>query len=148
MHQNLAVKIRELIEKNNLSVQGLEKRAGLKLNVVRNILVGKSKKPSAELLLSIARVFKCSISELLEEEAYQPSGGLVLKDLSFPNHALLSDTLTHIIKAYGALQKTVDVAHLLSLTQEIYAYSAENNKGQLDKTFTRWLCAQKLQKAA
>jgi transcriptional regulator with XRE-family HTH domain len=140
MTQGLALKLKNLIEEKNFSVQGLEKKAGLKINAVRNILTGHSKKPSADLVMAVAKALDYPVGDLLGEEAsLAQENALVLKNICFPCHTLLSDTLVLIVKMYAQNKEDVNAQDLMSMTQEIYQYSQENNKGNLDEKFAKWL---------
>lgn len=139
MTQALAGKIRGLIQANKLSVQGLEKKAGLKINAVRNILTGHSKKPSAETLLAVAKALNCSISDLLGEDGPDEQRGTSNKNMVFSHHKLLSDIMTHVIAEFEMNHEEVKTGDLISLSQEIYKYSCENNENQLDLKFASWL---------
>ena len=55
---------RRMIAKS-LNIQSLEKKAGLKISAVRNILNGTSKKPNVFTLYAIAEALSCSILDLL-----------------------------------------------------------------------------------
>jgi len=138
MSGSLAHKIKGLIDSKDLSVQGLEKKAGLKINAVRNILTGHSKKPSAETLLAVAKALDCSISDLLEEESPHKRKE-AFKDMKFSNHTLLSNITTYIIKVYGNHGEDLSSRELMTASQEIYTYSCENNNGVFDEKFAKWL---------
>jgi len=65
---NLKQKIREKLNEQNLSVAALEKKAGLKMSAVRNILRGQTRKPSAYTLKKISDALNCKIDDLLVED--------------------------------------------------------------------------------
>lgn len=139
MTQGLALKLKTLIEEKNFSVQGLEKKAGLKTNAVRNVLTGHSKKPSAELVMAIAIALDYPVGYLLGERPADQDDTQNLNNISFSCPALLGETLACIIKMYAHHKEEVKARDLLSLTQEIYTYSQENTEGKLDKKFAQWL---------
>ena len=56
----------------DLSIQALERKAGLKSSAVRNILNGTSKNPSVHTLRAIADALDCSILDLLGEGDLYP----------------------------------------------------------------------------
>ncbi len=144
MNKALALKIKGLIEENNLSVQGLEKKAGLKINAVRNILTGHSKKPSAETLLAVAKALNCSISDLLGEVSQDQNISSNIEKVVFKNHDLLSEIAVYIISEFKKSKEVVAALDLINLTQEIYKYSSENNDNQLDQRFASWLLSKHL----
>lgn len=140
MNERLALKIKELITEKNISVQGLEKKAGLKINAVRNILTGHSKKPSAENLLAVAKALNCSISELLEEERPE-SKEAQLKDMEFSNHKLLREITQYVIHYYEEKNAKLGTYTFISTIQDIYTYSCDNNNEHFDEKFALWLLA-------
>ena len=139
MNEALVLKIKGLIEDNNLSVQGLEKKAGLKINAVRNILTGHSKKPSAETLLAVSKALNCSISDLLGEVEQERSRNQHVDKLVFANHDLLSETVKYVIHEFKINKEDVTTHELINLTREIYKYSSENNENQIDLKLPSWI---------
>src|SRR3989442_5684733 len=61
----LARQIEARLKAKNMSVLELERMAGLKGHGVRNIVRGKSKKPSAQSLDAIGDMLGCTVKELL-----------------------------------------------------------------------------------
>lgn len=74
--------IESLISQKNYRVSKVEELAGLKHGNLSNILSGRSKKPSAEILLSIANVFGVTVEELFKNKTIQPSKYLTKNELS------------------------------------------------------------------
>lgn len=138
MHANLAKKIRELIDEKNLSVQGLEKKAGLSINSIRSILTGHSKKPSAEHLLAISKVLGCSIGELLDEELSNRTQRPIFKELTFTHTELLEEIFLYIVRFYKKNTKPLTNKELYDATEKIYLYLVKNNEGDFDKDFSDW----------
>lgn len=126
-----------------MSVQGLEKKAGLKIHAVRNILTGQTKKPSAETLLAVSKALDCSIGELLGEESLAKEGQETFQDFHFTNLDLLEETLALILSYYKKEGITLLNKDLLGATEQIYQYSEKNNKGLLDRQFAEWFLERK-----
>ena len=70
---HLMTSVRELMAEKGWNGQILAKRSNQKLSDIYNILSGKSKKPSADKVESIARAFGVSISKLLYGMQDQPN---------------------------------------------------------------------------
>ena len=140
MTHNLAQKIRALIEEKNMSVQGVEKKAGLSINAVRSILTGQSKKPSAEHLLAISRVLGCTIGELLgEEPAYTPTSGREMEDFLFENKMLASEILLFMGGFFkNNLGHDLSTSKIAQSMQSIYTYCMDTNEGTFDARFAKW----------
>ena len=122
----------------NLSAHALEKQAGLKRSAVQNILYGKSKKPSAEILGAITKVLGCSIDDLLNK-SNQPSTKTVETDNSALDALLYSKAaqITHEILAAQSISPTK--SELLSYIDEIYQYATSNHLREIDVNFAVWL---------
>jgi transcriptional regulator with XRE-family HTH domain len=147
---NLQLKLKTYLQDQNLSVAELERRAGLKTSAVKNILSGQSKKPSGEMLLSISRVFGCTITDLLgEPEETSPS--LVsskvnecmsqnVADLQFFSKAtnIVSDLIEHNYK-----EKTITLGNLVNIIWEVYNYSMKNTYPKVDAKFAEWFIERK-----
>ena len=138
MSSNLSLKIRSLIEEKNLSVQGLEKKSGLKLNAVRNILIGHSKKPSAETLLAISRALGCTIGELLDEESSSNNRESARIDLLFENKELLHDVIDCILEYMTSKNIPIKNKEFYESIEKIYQYSVRKFESTLDKEFAEW----------
>ena len=137
MSSKLTLKLKGLIEEQSLSIQGLEKKAGLKIHAVRNILTGQTKRPSAETLLAVSRVLNCSIGELLDEET--PAKKNHPNVTEFENLDLLMKVLIFIVSYYKNHSEPLTNQVLFQVADQIYSYSFKNNKGLLDERFAQWL---------
>lgn len=143
MSSELALRIRHLLDYQNLSIQGLEKKAGLKVNAVRNILSGNSRRPNAELLLSISKVLGCSIEELLGEE--RPLKNLeAFSEKDYSNYQLVLECLTFIVTFYERENLKLSDLVLLKMTRELYEFSQKNNHSLFDKDFAQWFLSREL----
>ncbi|MFN7364625.1 MAG: helix-turn-helix domain-containing protein [Alphaproteobacteria bacterium] len=142
MSSHLAIKIKELIDSKNLSVLALEKKSGLKVGAIRNILTGHSKKPSAENLLAICRVLECSISELLNENILGAPAKEEFREYLFENMKLLNETANFLTLYYKEEGISLTNKEFLTKVEKIYKYSFENNQGLFDQKFAHWLLSQ------
>lgn len=140
----LQYQLRNRMQDKGISANALEKRAGLKPSAVQNILQGKSKRPTANLLQAIASELSCSVSDLLNEST------ATLKEeeyLSVPKEKIPSkwDSKLYVeaiqLVDELLLQKKVKVTKetVLKFADEIYRYSLESKSGQLDRYFANWL---------
>jgi len=143
LQKTLKGKMRE----TGLSAHLLEKQAGLKRSSVQNILQGRSRKPSAEILYAIAKILGCSINELLgdfennkntTQPATQPSttdnsaNDMININLYAEATQLTNEILTH--------QNIVpDRQKTLKFIEEVYNYALENKLTTIDVQFARWL---------
>lgn len=138
--------IRKKLEEKNMSINALERVAGLKTNAVHNILKGASKNPKKETLLAIASTFECSVKDLTE-------GVDDIEVLSFPTsqntpsqevnpswdpdlYVQIIDILKPILAKRTAPPLTKKIH---SLIWEIYLYSFSHEEKKVDPRFVEWL---------
>lgn len=141
MSGNLAFNIKRLIDEQRLSVMGLEKKAGLKTNAVRNILSGHTKKPSAETVLAISKALGCSISQIigeLQEEKH------VLEDVIFQNEVLFRSTVLFFLDFYKERDLIPTSSAFLDALHNIYKYLNDHNNGEFDAMFAQWFLTKKI----
>tara|TARA_A100000171_G_scaffold48132_1_gene55129 strand:+ start:1239 stop:1673 length:435 start_codon:yes stop_codon:yes gene_type:complete len=144
MSSKLTVKLKDLIEKNALSVQGLERKAGLKIHAVRNILTGQTKKPSAETLLAVSKALDCSISDLLDEVRPRNENRETIQEIVFHKIDLLQKIIPDIIEFHQQNTLPLTNCDLMEAIEQIYTYSLKNNNGDYDSNFAKWFLERKL----
>jgi transcriptional regulator with XRE-family HTH domain len=141
MDSNLQRKIKVYLESTGLSVAALERQAGLKTNVARNILRGQSKKPTGETLQAIAAVMECSIQDLL-----QGGGGSgQMKDYTPPKLSpvveypeLLNEALCCILKTAKNNGYKLTLQQITLILEEVYAYTIKKAPPNIDMDFIEW----------
>jgi transcriptional regulator with XRE-family HTH domain len=148
---NLQVKLQYLLKEKNLSPAELERKAGLKMSAVRNILTGQSKKPSGETLYFISRVLGVSVDELLDIESIERAQNMPLPEIE-RNSPAVTDldfyqlanerTIGLIKKNYP--DKTFTSTELAHFTKEIHGYSLKNTYPEIDEKFADWIISQRL----
>ena len=142
--------IKEKMVEKGLSAHALEKLAGLKLSAVQNIIYGRSKNPSVNILIPIAQALGCTVSDLLEEDreiAAAPKEEATAKAVATatPSHNTLwnADLYIATFQIINALSKekkiTLSKDKMFSSVDETYAYSLKNKKNRPDKHFAEWL---------
>lgn len=149
---SLKLKLKDLLHEKKISVAEIERKAGLKVSAVRNILSGQSKNPSAETLRAISRALGCSMEELMDETTEE-----VPVNMSANN----ADRKAPVVTDFKFLQKTtdfvnrivednyidknftlIDMAHFY---REIYLYSLKNSYPDIDEKFADWVITQRLE---
>jgi transcriptional regulator with XRE-family HTH domain len=147
-------KLKEKLSETGLSVNALEKRAGLKRSAVQNILHGKSKKPSAEILYAISKVLGCSVHDLLAHPTTDTSPPVVhalseidltLKDdiqkegIQTFDLDLYNNAVNYANSLFKENKIELNATDTLNFIQEIYQYAFNSNRKEIDQTFSRWL---------
>lgn len=141
MQSVLQKRIKNYLDITGLSVSALERKAGLKINVARNILRGQSKKPTAETLQAIANVMECSVSDLLgvKKESFKsdmrpPFDGTPL--LEYPQ--LLKESLHAILKMTEDNNYKLTLRQTLLILEEVYTYTIKKEPPKIDLDFIEW----------
>lgn len=137
-------KIGNYIRANNLSIRSLEKQAGLARNAILNILHNRSKNPSIEIVMKIAKTLNCSVEELFSFEA--PTLTQSSKEVStqeekiFYDGVLLNSVIEFLnIKTNQLLKENFSIDTTLAIVKSIYKYSYLNNRKVLDVNFAEWV---------
>ncbi|WP_322776454.1 helix-turn-helix domain-containing protein, partial [Candidatus Megaera venefica] len=113
--------IESLISQKNYRVSKVEELAGIKHGNLSNILTGRSKKPSAEILLSIANVFGVTVEELFKNKAIQPSKYLTKEELN-----LFLNIITYLINQIESKKIPIYYKDFIFMVNEVYEYSSSN----------------------
>jgi len=142
MSSSLAKQISARMKAKNLTINDIEKEAGLKTHAVRNILRGKSKRPSAEILQSIADVLHCDIRELLSKDESQEDNLFeiqkeILNSLyEYPK--LFIDTAQALNKKFDEKGIKVTIKQYISCVEEVYIHSLQKDPRKVDLDFVDW----------
>ncbi len=138
MKHSVADKIREKLKEQNLSVMGLERKAGLNLHAVQNILSGQTKKPNINTLVAVAGALSCSLNELVDEAGPTESASQA-KLTEFTNFRLLGEANAYLISKMEASLKTISTKAFIEIIQEVYIYCEKSKSGTFDKDFANWM---------
>ncbi len=141
----LQKQLSERIEASNFSVNALEKKAGLKRSAVRNILQGFSKKPSADVLLSIAEALNCTVDDLIGSRSSSDVVPSNIKSTSKPrnlhpwNDTLYIEAVKLVSKILHEKDMQLKSEQTIALINESYKYSLDKGSDEVDVDFTKWL---------
>jgi transcriptional regulator with XRE-family HTH domain len=119
----------------------LERKAGLKINVARNIVRGQSKRPTAETLQAIANAMECTVQDLLgvKKEKFTPDPLKAMDDsLLVENSDLLAHSLEGILKITKDNKYTFTLQQMLLILGEAYTYSVKKDPPKVDMDFIEW----------
>ena len=140
MSTNLKQTIQTFIDEHGLSIAGMERQAGLKVNVIRNILRGQSKRPTAETLQALARTMQCSIQDLLTESP-EDKGSLPKphpSELLIEHPALLSQVLEILLEVAAKKGVLLSFPHITTCMEDIYKYTLRKEPLEVDAAFVDW----------
>lgn len=145
MTSALKEKIIERMEAKNLSIAELERRAGLSIHSVRNILKGRIKKPSAQSLQAIAEALECSIIDLMSVSSTRSDGyapelhGRIRKRSRMDHPDLMLDCSKRILALIEEKGIKVSVDEYLDALKKVYFYSSREEPRKFDMRFAEWL---------
>ena len=137
-YQLLKDNIESLIAQKQYRVSKVEELAGLKYGNLSNILSGRSKKPSAEILLSIAKVFGVKVKDLFKSQEISAS-----QHLSQEQIVLYLDITAYLNEKIISHNIEIYYQDFVSIINEIYEYFASSQDYKLDKKFIDWFVKQK-----
>ena len=125
-----------------MSVSELEKRAGLKPSSIQSILLGRSKNPGIERVISLAKQFDCTVEELISPELDVSFSTIKQNQLLVVlpwNNKLFIETTNFVVEFL--LQKSIlpDLNKVLECIKEIYIYSFKENDAMVDQKFAEWI---------
>lgn len=142
----LARQIEARMKAKNISILTLEREAGLKGHGVRNIVRGKSKKPSAESLQAISDILGCTVKDLLGfkelfDDTNLPTRESILS-LPYKQTPLLSEVMAFVTTNWNKGgengDKTLTTHQLLTCINEIYTHSRQRSTDHMDQNFAQW----------
>jgi transcriptional regulator with XRE-family HTH domain len=145
MASALKEKIIERMEAKNFSIAELERRAGLSIHSVRNILKGRIKKPSAQSLQAIAEALECSIIDLMNASSAIEAGFPQDVDrrirkrppLEYPD--LMLDCTAKIMGKVTEKGLKISIDEYFEVIKKVYMYSSREEPRQIDIRFAEWL---------
>ena len=133
-YEVLKENIESLLSEKQYRVSKVEELAGLKHGNLSNILSGRSKKPSAEILLSISRVFGVTIEDLFKKtDNIIASSPLQLQQLN-----LFSEIVSYLNYLIELNNISILYSDYISMIQEVFEYISNSHEYEIDKKFIDW----------
>lgn len=142
MTSTLKARIIERMAAKNLSIAELERRAGLTIHSVRNILKDRIKKPNIHSLQAIAEALDCSLLDLINPSAppgieFPQKKMRVSPPLKHPDLMLECTKTVLNLMAENKLKLSVD--DYVDIVRKVYIYSSKGEATQVDVRFAEWL---------
>ncbi len=140
MKSVLQQRLLSYLEDLNISIDDLEKKAGLKKSSVKNIIYGYSKKPSAENIQAIARALSCTMEDLMDPISLKNATSYDSKNkihrLDIELYSKVSQAVINIIIKNNHIISLHRISYLI---KESYTYIHNNNMNALDEHFINYL---------
>jgi len=147
----LKKQILNLMKNKNLSVPSLERKAGLKIHAVRNILTDKIKKPKIHTLKAISSVLECSVEHLVNPSFSKDENSTY--DISSKRELLFLEDVQLMMNSCDAIlgflrenKITLSLDEYLEVLKRVYYYSLSAESKVLDFKFIAWSINQKQKK--
>lgn len=124
-----------------LNVKKLERSANLKVNAVKNILLGRSQNPNVYTVVAIAKALNCNLYELLGELPPESSETPLILD---PTHridhpALMRQSINSVLTFIETHARSITVTQLMLIADHIYRYSLQTSSKTMDERFAEWI---------
>ncbi len=137
---NLQEQIESRMQEKNLNARELERRAGLKISAVRNILSGQSKNPGIEVIAAIAKLLNCSTDELLGlEQEKSKTESAKQKIIAIWDYSLYENCLKEVHSYLQSKNVKPQAEQILFFIREAYIYSLEGKDKKADLRFIKWI---------
>ena len=138
--ENLQEQIQTRLIDKNLNARELERRAGLKISAVRNILNGNSKNPGIEIIATIAKLLDCSTDELIGiRDTKSKSEIPKQKTVEIWDFSLYENCLKEVQNYLQSKNFKTQADQILFFVREAYIYSLEGKERQADLRFIKWI---------
>jgi len=124
-----------------LNVKKLERNANLKVNAVKNILLGRSQNPNVYTVVAIAKALNCNLYELLGELPPESSETPLILD---PTHridhpTLMRQSINSVLTFIETHARSITVTQLMLIADHIYRYSLQTSTKTMDERFAEWI---------
>jgi hypothetical protein len=124
-----------------LNVKKLERSANLKVNAVKNILLGRSQNPNVYTVVAIANALNCNLYELLGELPPTSAETPMMLD---PTHridhpALMKQCINTVLMFIETHARSITVTQLMLIADHIYRYSLQTSSKTMDERFAEWI---------
>lgn len=133
------VELRKRIDEKGVSTLLLERQAGLKRNVIQNILQGKSEMPRWKTIEAICKALKCLPADILVD--YEPADNKnSQKESEIINRDLFLFCCQSVTDVLDMLDIDISFKEYISTIISVYEYSVENGLGNnVDEKFCNWV---------
>ncbi len=136
------------LSEHDMSPHVLGKKAGLAMSAIHKIIHGNVKNPTLETLLAIARVFDCSLDELVGNKIITKTykeNSLLSSDVLW-NNELMKKILKMTLDFIEQNELSLNLHETMYFILETYHYCLIKKHGEFDNAFFEWHIQQKLQK--
>jgi len=139
MSEALLSNLNEKIKESGLSLNELEKMAGLKGSAVKNIVYGRSKNPTVNTVQKIANCLGVSLNELIGNKE-KP----IIASTKPVDHKLYLACTNAVLSHVKSSGYHCNLEILTSCIKEVYRYLTKKNLSSVDPDVVEWVLENKL----
>lgn len=137
MQSALSQKISFLLKQKNLTISEFEKNAGLGKSAVSNIIHGRSKNPSIDIINTIAKKLGCTIEYLILEPSPHEQALVPTKDKDM-DYRLCAEAASRLAEHLLTSDINISQSDFFKCAQEIYRFAKESGQPFIDERFVKW----------
>lgn len=134
----------QAIKKRQLTVASFERLAGLKKNIVQNILRGTSKNPSVKTLQAIANALNCKLSDLVEDKPHCDNS---IDISSLKSKDLFIETTIFVTNYVSKNDSHIELNEFVETIFSIFNFCENKNNSKLDMNFAEWIVNEHFKKS-
>lgn len=136
--------LQERLIDQDLSINGLERKAGVKRGVIQNILYGRSKNPRFEVIQAIAQALGCTVNDLTQDQINTDNSQPHEKNSQDDPYlhwdsSLYKKCFDRVEFFMNQVGKKLTNPEVLDYVNEVYQYTLEQQRSIPDDTFIKWL---------
>lgn len=129
------------LHEQKISISEFERSAGLKRSAVANILTGKSKNPTIEVVISIAKRLGCSIEDLIGSgERDKGTRSINVNPETPDERKLFIDIGIILLNKLNCLGIKPTFMDFMNCFKEIFFYATHSHKNRFkEEDFLQWI---------
>lgn len=143
----MAILKEAIIEKmrdKNISISVLERKAGLSIHSIRNILKGRIKNPRAEILTAVADVLECSLLDFMPPSSFstrfeQKNNKTNKENILLENPRFMAACANVVASLLEEKTLTLSFEDCFDMIKTLYFYSLPKKPRIPDIKFAKWL---------
>lgn len=138
MSGNLPDRLKKYLQEEGISVREFERKAGLPVSAVQNIINGRSQSPKLRTIKPIADILGCEVEELISQSKIVKKKVDTIKNAPWDFH-LYANCVNEVNEIFSDLKMNPRSKVAIEKISEVYFYSVEAQETEVNKRFARWL---------
>lgn len=136
--------LKEKMKSKNLSIAVLERKTGVAIHSIRNVLKEKVKNPRAEILSAIEEVLECSLLDLINSSSsssnFWQGNNIMNKKNKYLEHPIFMAACANVVAILLEEKAlTLSFEDYFAIIRRLYFYSLPKEPRIPDIKFAKWL---------